>query len=236
MEDRVKGLELGADDYLVKPFAFSELLARVRTLLRRGATAAFQNQLQIADLVLNIPRRRAQRQNVCINLTNKEFALLELLVRRQGEVLPRSLIDTVGIWQDHGVTFRGAVLRTGNSFPAPRILTIAVATGINFHLHYLESFRDYLRIITVAACLIAILATWLAVHQGHAPIRRISCEIQKIRSDQLHIRLEAHAVPTELVELAMSLNGMLERLEDVFRRLSDFSGDIAHELRTPSRT
>ncbi|MGB3288605.1 MAG: Cu(+)/Ag(+) sensor histidine kinase [Burkholderiaceae bacterium] len=143
-------------------------------------------------------------------------------------------IDTVGIWQDHDETFRGAVLRTGNdSFPAPRILTLAVATGINFHLHYLESFRDYLRIITVVACLIAILATWVAVHQGHAPIRRIGREIRKIGSDQLHIRLEAHAVPTELVELAMSFNGMLERLEDVFRRLSDFSGDIAHELRTP---
>src|SRR5690606_21179064 len=407
VEDRVKGLELGADDYLVKPFAFSELLARVRTLLRRGSTPAYQTEMQVADLVLDIPRRRAVRQDVRINLTNKEFALLELLVRRQGEVLPRSLIasqvwdmnfdsdttvidvairrlrakidddfdpklihmvrgmgymldvtlppqlmkrrpaslavrltvsigavitvvlltfgwiversinnhfiqqdvdelnavvqalkhtlatlppdiapaelnqrfanavsghhnaqyrissdsgaliyatpgsnldrfaqiaqpvekitvDTVGIWQDHGETFRGAVLRSGSdSFPAPRIFTIAVATGINFHLHYLDSFRDYLRIITVAACLIAILATWLAVHQGHAPIRRISREIRKIRSDQLHIRLEPQAVPTELVELAMSFNGMLERLEDVFRRLSDFSGDIAHELRTP---
>ena len=92
VEDRVKGLELGADDYLVKPFAFSELLARVRTLLRRGSTPAYQSEIQVADLVLDIPRRRAQRRDVRINLTNKEFALLELLVRRQGEVLPRSLI------------------------------------------------------------------------------------------------------------------------------------------------
>lgn len=92
VEDRVKGLELGADDYLVKPFAFSELLARVRTLLRRGSTPAYPTEMQVADLVLDIPRRRAQRQDVRINLTNKEFALLELLVRRQGEVLPRSLI------------------------------------------------------------------------------------------------------------------------------------------------
>ncbi len=92
VEDRVKGLELGADDYLVKTFAFSELLARVRTLLRRGSTPAYQTEMQVADLVLDIPRRRAVRQDVRINLTNKEFALLELLVRRQGEVLPRSLI------------------------------------------------------------------------------------------------------------------------------------------------
>lgn len=92
VEDRVKGLELGADDYLVKPFAFSELLARVRTLLRRGASPVVQDQLQVADLVLDIPRRRVQRQGASISLTNKEFVLLELLVRRQGEVLSRSLI------------------------------------------------------------------------------------------------------------------------------------------------
>jgi len=92
VEDRVKGLELGADDYLVKPFAFAELLARVRTLLRRGGALTITDQLQIANLTLDLPRRRALRDGRKINLTHKEFCLLELLVRRQGEVLPRSLI------------------------------------------------------------------------------------------------------------------------------------------------
>ncbi|MDP1634567.1 MAG: heavy metal response regulator transcription factor [Gallionellaceae bacterium] len=91
IEDRVKGLELGADDYLVKPFAFSELLARVRTLLRRGKTNEPQ-LLQAADLELDLLRRRVIRAGKRIDLTAKEFALLELLLRRQGEVLPRSLI------------------------------------------------------------------------------------------------------------------------------------------------
>jgi len=142
--------------------------------------------------------------------------------------------DTIGIWKDQAATFRGAVLRTlSDGSPATRVWTIAVATGIDFHLHYLDSFRNYLRIITIVACLIAILATWLAVHQGHAPIRRISREIRKIRSDQLHIRLEPRDVPAELQELATSFNGMLDRLGEAFRRLSDFSDDIAHELRTP---
>ncbi|MDO9235567.1 MAG: heavy metal response regulator transcription factor [Aquabacterium sp.] len=90
--DRVKGLELGADDYLVKPFAFAELLARVRTLIRRGSTPVQSDRLQVADLVLDLAKRRAMRGTVRINLTGKEFSLLELLVRRQGEVLPRSLI------------------------------------------------------------------------------------------------------------------------------------------------
>jgi two-component system, OmpR family, copper resistance phosphate regulon response regulator CusR len=92
VDDRVKGLELGADDYLVKPFAFSELLARVRTLLRRGMSSPMVEFLQVSDLILDLPRRRVTRDGKRINLTNREFSLLELLVRRQGEVLPRSLI------------------------------------------------------------------------------------------------------------------------------------------------
>lgn len=92
VEDRVKGLELGADDYLVKPFAFAELLARVRSLVRRGQGGLEPTVLKAADLELDLLRRRAARAGHKIELSSKEFALLELLLRRQGEVLPRSLI------------------------------------------------------------------------------------------------------------------------------------------------
>jgi two-component system, OmpR family, copper resistance phosphate regulon response regulator CusR len=92
VEDRVKGLELGADDYLVKPFSFAELLARVRVILRRGKTGQEATTLQLADLELDLLRRRVTRAGRRIDLTAKEFGLLELLMRRQGEVLPRSLI------------------------------------------------------------------------------------------------------------------------------------------------
>ena len=91
-EDKVKGLELGADDYLAKPFVFAELLARVRTLLRRGIPNQELDTLTIANMTLDLKRRSAIREGQRINLTNKEFSLLELLLRRQGEVLPRSLI------------------------------------------------------------------------------------------------------------------------------------------------
>jgi two-component system copper resistance phosphate regulon response regulator CusR len=91
VDDRVKGLELGADDYLIKPFSFSELLARIRTRLRRGAGAE-PDVMRVADLELDRLRRRVTRAGKRIDLTGKEFALLELLLRRQGEVLPRSLI------------------------------------------------------------------------------------------------------------------------------------------------
>ncbi len=92
VDDRVRGLELGADDYLVKPFAFSELLARVRTLLRRRGNHSESPFLRAADLELDLIRRRVSRSGKRIDLTVKELALLELLLRRQGEVLPRSLI------------------------------------------------------------------------------------------------------------------------------------------------
>jgi len=92
VEDRVKGLELGADDYLVKPFSFAELLARVRTILRRGRSGTDPTTLRVADLELDLLRRRVSRGGRRIDLTAKEFGLLELLMRRHGEVLPRSLI------------------------------------------------------------------------------------------------------------------------------------------------
>ena len=91
VDDRVKGLELGADDYLVKPFAFSELLARVRTLLRRGK-ARDVGTIGVADLELDLLRRRVTRSGKRVILTAKEFALLELFLRRHDEVLPRLLI------------------------------------------------------------------------------------------------------------------------------------------------
>lgn len=91
VEDKVKGLELGADDYLVKPFAFSELLARIRSLLRRGASQSPDN-LNIADLCIDVIKHKATRGSLRLSLTPKEFALLVMFVQRMGEVLSRTLI------------------------------------------------------------------------------------------------------------------------------------------------
>ncbi len=91
IEDRVKGLELGADDYLVKPFAFSELLARVRSILRRSP-ARQADLIRVADLQIDVVRNRAERAGRRLDLTPKEFGLLSLLARRTGEVLSRTLI------------------------------------------------------------------------------------------------------------------------------------------------
>ncbi len=92
LADKIKGLELGADDYLVKPFEFPELLARVRTLMRRSVEAAVPDVLRVGDLELDQGRHRAFRGNQRIDLTTKEFALLHLLMRQSGVVLSRTQI------------------------------------------------------------------------------------------------------------------------------------------------
>jgi two-component system, OmpR family, copper resistance phosphate regulon response regulator CusR len=97
--DRVRGLELGADDYLTKPYAFTELLARVRALLRRRSERQ-PDVLQIADLRIDLLGNKVQRGGTRIDLAPKEFALLSLLARRHGEVLPRTVIAEQ-VWNMH---------------------------------------------------------------------------------------------------------------------------------------
>ncbi len=94
VEDRVQGLEAGADDYLVKPFAFSELLARVAALLRRGPSAAeaANTRMTVSDLEMDLLSRKAWRAGQRLDLTAKEFALLALLARRKGQILSRTTI------------------------------------------------------------------------------------------------------------------------------------------------
>ena len=93
LSDRIKGIEIGGDDYLTKPFAFAELIVRIKSLLRRANQADYKSTLmQIADLKMDIAKRTVHRGDTPIKLTAKEFSLLQFLLERRGEVLPRSII------------------------------------------------------------------------------------------------------------------------------------------------
>lgn len=133
-----------------------------------------------------------------------------------------------------GKAYRTIVLRMSDApRDPPATYTVAIAGNMDSHLHYIQRFQDTLWLTTALVCVIALFSAWLAVRQGHAPIRRISARIRSITSSQLHVRLDPRDVPIELADLVDSFNDMLGQIEDGFQRLSNFSADIAHELRTP---
>ena len=136
-------------------------------------------------------------------------------------------------WQEQGQAYRGTLVDIPPSEGSQQHYTAVVATSTGFHDHFLARFRQTIWAATSIAGLFAILATWLAVYRGHAPLREISTRIRGISANQLDIRLDSTKVPIELSELATSFNATLERIEQDFKRLSNFSADIAHELRTP---
>ena len=129
LDDRVKGLDIGADDYLVKPFAFVELLARVRALLRRGQ--ALPERLQVGDLVLDCIRRKVSREGVNIELAPKEFSILEYLMRSKGRALSRTMIvehvwemDYTGLTNIVDVYIRHLRSKIDDRYPQKLIQTV----------------------------------------------------------------------------------------------------------------
>ncbi|MEM5383587.1 heavy metal response regulator transcription factor [Paraburkholderia phymatum] len=141
VDDRVRGLELGADDYLVKPFAFVELLARVRTLARRGPPRESE-LIRIGDLEMDVNRRRVKRGGLRIDLTPREFSLLQLLARRHGEVLSRTQIASY-VWDMNfdsdtnvvEVAIRRLRSKVDDNFPVKLIHTVR---GVGYVLEIKE--------------------------------------------------------------------------------------------------
>jgi two-component system, OmpR family, copper resistance phosphate regulon response regulator CusR len=144
VDDRVKGLELGADDYLIKPFAFIELLARVRVLLRRGTPTP--ERLQIGDLVLDCIRRRVTRAGEAIELAPKEFSILEYLMRNRGRPLSRTMIvehvwdmDYDGLTNIVDVYIRHLRSKIDDKWPTKLLHTVR---GIGYMLDVPEKTAD----------------------------------------------------------------------------------------------
>lgn len=152
-----------------------------------------------------------------------------LLARDIAEGVTRSMV-----WNtSEGKTLRGisALAPTGITDSAP--LVVGVAVDLSSHEHFMLSFQKTLWLVVVLAAIVNGILGWIAVRRGLAPVRLIKQRASEITASRLDQRLEADAVPVELAELVHALNAMLGRLEESFQRLSDFSADLAHELRTP---
>ena len=138
------------------------------------------------------------------------------------------------VWpKSRGHSVRGIVKLAATGIPGARPATIALATDIGHHEHFMGSFQRTLWGVVALGAVLTGLLGWGAARHGLAPLRAMGREVGAITARRLDSRLSADAVPAELAELAETLNGMLARLEDSFRRLSNFSSDLAHELRTP---
>lgn len=142
--------------------------------------------------------------------------------------------DSVQLVSAGDETYRILVRRTGGDRPAlPDVHTIVVATPIDYHLRFLASFR-YTLWLMIASGIVAMSAMgWIAVRQGHAPLREIVNRMRLVTASERAEAIPPETVPRELGDLAVSFNEMLRRVDDSFRRLTNFNADIAHELRTP---
>lgn len=141
---------------------------------------------------------------------------------------------TIRRWSDAEHNYRALVQPAGEfNATADGPYTLIIAVPIDNHLRFLQRFRRTLWLMVVSSIAAMGLMGWIAVRQGHAPLRRIVTKIRRISANDLDTRLSPETVPAELTELADSFNELLQRVAESIRRLSDFNADIAHELRTP---
>lgn len=137
------------------------------------------------------------------------------------------------VWRHADRSYRGIAAVAATGIPGQPPVTVALALDIDHHLVFMSAFHDSLALAIAGGIALTALLGWAAARRGLAPMRAMARVTQDISASRLGERLPLAAVPVELVELASALNGMLARLEASFQRLSDFSSDLAHELRTP---
>jgi two-component system heavy metal sensor histidine kinase CusS len=157
---------------------------------------------------------------------------LSRVAEEAGKAKPED--DPVRRWNDTDPSYRVLVRNSSLSHLGDSdAYTIAVAVPIDHHLQFLASFRRTLWLMIASSIAIMSLLGWLAVRQGHAPLRDIVARIRRISGNKLNSRVLPETVPRELSDLAVSFNEMLGRVDEAFQRLANFNADIAHELRTP---
>lgn len=165
-----------------------------------------------------------------------------VLFTSSGIVFPRGVLESrpthgaprAMVWQQGDHSYRGIAAATSTLVAGkPATVTVALAVDIGEHQDFMAAFHKNLWAMIVGGILLIVVLGWIAARRGLAPVHHIAAISRGISADRLGSRLPIDTVPAELVDLANAFNEMLARLEDSFRRLSDFSSDLAHELRTP---
>lgn len=166
----------------------------------------------------------------------------EKLFATNGAEFPQALLDQPAstdtlhpiAWKTaQGIPFRGIAMQAATGIAGAKPAVVAVATDISHHEHFMRSFRMTLWSFVILAAFLTGFLGWIAARRGLAPLQAIKREAAEITAHRLDSRLAVDSVPRELVDLVETLNEMLSRLEYSFKQLSDFSSDLAHELRTP---
>ena len=164
------------------------------------------------------------------------------LFATRGIEFPQALLDRPAqtdtahplVWKSaQGTPFRGISVMVKTGIDGARPATVAVATDISHHEYFMASFRNTLWLFVLLAALLTGFLGWVAVRRGLSPLQAIRQKAESITARRLDARLTSDSIPAELADLVETLNAMLSRLENSFRRLSDFSADLAHEFRTP---
>lgn len=140
---------------------------------------------------------------------------------------------TLDVWREGGSEFHSIHYQTRMANAATTVLEVSIAVDTDHHTQFLSDLRRSLAIYAAIATLISGVLGWLAAHQGMAPLRAMKTRAAAVTGQQLEERMPVEAVPIEMADLAQELNHMLDRLQEDFLRLSEFSSDLAHELRTP---
>lgn len=168
----------------------------------------------------------------------------KLLFKSSGAAFPATLLEgrppedssvqeKPVVWEQDGQTYRGLVAAAATGIAGQPPATVVVALNIEHHRMFMEAFQKSLWLAIAASIALTALLGWIAARRGLAPVREMADVAHGISAHRLGERLPPESVPTELADLAIAFNDMLARLESSFQRLSDFSSDLAHELRTP---
>lgn len=179
------------------------------------------------DLLIHILDNQG---HIILSSDSKRFPEALLIGSQQQAVSHDMKLHT---WQSDGQSYRGLITRLPTKNPQFSPITVAIATDIAHHQAFMKTFMKTLWLFVVVAAILTGVLAWFAANRGLSPLKKMSARASEITATKLDQRLSLDSVPPELADLAHHLNQMLARLEEAFHRLSDFSSDLAHELRTP---